>query len=312
MPILTSREVVLVKEEVTYNVDPTPTAVADAVLVGNASWSHEGLRMVERNVVQNVNGSLKQVFGGTLKTVSFDVELKGSGTIDVAPDFGVLFEACGMVETVIPLTLVGYLPTSVKANYKSVTIYYYQDGKLNILTGCRGTWTANLETGNVGMVTFTMTGHSGAPTDAALPDPTLDATEPYVIRGGAMTIGGYAATINSIAIDFGQQIITPPDMNSADGYGEITFGKRDSNGSFDPEDELVATKDFYTEFTSNASLILTTDFIGVDEGNKFQFYQPAVSYRDVSPGDRDGIRTYEIPFGAHDSLGDDAIGITFT
>ena len=126
--MLTSREVVLVKKETTYNTDAAPVAANDALLIGNPSWSHEGLRMNERNTVKNTNGVNQHIFGGTLKTISLEIELKGSGAAGTAPEFGVLFEACSYDETIIPSTSVIYAPTSTTADQKSVTVYYYQDG----------------------------------------------------------------------------------------------------------------------------------------------------------------------------------------
>lgn len=309
---LTSREVILVKKEVTYNTDPTPTASADAILVGNPSWSHEGLRMVERNVVKSTNGVLKSLYGGSLKSVTFDVELKGSGTAGTAPDLGVLFEACGMVETIVGATSVTYDPTSTTANQESVTVWYYQDGLRHVLTGCRGTFSVSIETGAIPMASFTLTGHSVAPTDVAIVTPTVDATVPVTVKGNSFTVDSYAASINALSFDAGIEVAMPASMSASDGYGEIRVGKRDLNGTIDPEQELVATEDFVGNFLSGAAMALTTGAIGTVAGNIMTITMPAVSYRDVGNGDRDGIRTYEIPFGAAESSGDDEVAIAFT
>lgn len=312
MTLLTTREVILAKEEVTYNTDPVPTGADDAILIGNPSWSHEGLRMVERNIVKNTDAMLQQIYGGTLKTVSFDVELKGSGAAGTAPDFGVLLKACGFTETVVAVTSVTYDPSSDAADKKSCTIHYYQDGLLHILTGCRGNFSVNLETGAIPMATFTMTGHSGDPTDVALPTPTFDATKPVTVRGNSFSIDAFAAKINSLTFDIGLEVLTPNSMSATDGFGEVFISSRDLNGSFDPQAELVATEDFYGNFSAGAAMALDTGTIGSVAGNIFQITMPAVSYRDASPGDRDTIRTYELPFGAAESTGDDEISIVFT
>jgi len=310
--MLTSREVVLVKKESTYNTDAAPVAADDALLIGNPSWAHEGLRMNERNVVKNTNAVKQHIFGGTLKTISLDIELKGSGTAGTAPEFGVLFEACSYVETVSASTSVAYNPTSTTADQESVTVWYYQDGLLHKLTGCRGTFSINLETGAIPMATFTLTGHSVAPIDAAIVVPTLDATEPVAIKGNSFTIDSYAAQISSLAFDAGVEVATPSSMSASDGFGEVFVGKRDLNGTFDPEMELVAAEDFYGNFVSGAKMALASGSIGSVAGNIFAITMPQVYYRDASNGDRDGIRTYELPFGAVESSGDDEMQIIFT
>jgi hypothetical protein len=78
---------------------------------------------------------------------------------------------------------------------------------------------------------------------------------------------------------------------------------RDVVGSFDPEATLAAIKDFDAEWKANTSGPLTTGPIGATDGNILQLDCPTVAYRELGPGDRDGIRTKEIGFGAH---GDDA------
>ena len=46
-------------------------------------------------------------------TLSFDVVIAGSGTLDTAPGFGVLLQACGFDEVVTGSTSVAYTPESV-------------------------------------------------------------------------------------------------------------------------------------------------------------------------------------------------------
>lgn len=310
--MLTSREVVLVKKEATYNVDPSPAAAADAMLIGNPSWAHEGLRMNERNTVKNTNAVDQHVFGGTLKTISMEIELKGSGAAGTAPEFGVLFEACSYKETISAGVSVAYDPTSTEAEQESATVYYYQDGLLHVLTGCRGTFSVNIETGAIPMATFTLTGHSAAPTDVAIVTPTLDSTVPVAVKGNAFTIAGFSADIAALTFDAGVEVSTPASMSATDGFGEIFVGKRDLNGSFDPQMELVATEDFYGKFVAGTQMALDSGTIGSVAGNRFAITMPAAYYRDASNGDRDGIRTYELPFGAVESSGDDEVSFVFT
>lgn len=310
--MLTSREVILVKKEVTYNVDPVPTAALNALLIGNPSWSHEGLRMNERNVIKNTNAVKQHIFGGTLKTISFDVELKGSGAAGTAPEFGAAIEACGFIETVSAGVSVSYDPTSVEADQESVTVYYYQSGILTKLTGARGTFSVNLETGGIPMATITLTGHSGAPTDIAIVSPTLDSTVPVAVKGNSFLIGGYAAEINSLSFDAGVEVITPASMSASDGFGEVFVGKRDLNGTIDPKATLVATNDFYGDFLAGSVMALDSGTIGSTAGNRLKITMPAVYYRDISPGDRDGLRTFEIPFAAVETTGDNEVKLLFT
>lgn len=313
--MLTNREVILAKVESTYNTDPTPTAADDAVLVENPSWSDSGLRMVDRPAVTANIDTKQQIYAGSLKQVTFDVELKGAGSAYSAsnlPEIDALMRACGYsstVDTTPSSETVTYEPVST--GHESCTIYYYQDGTRHILTGCRGNVSFSLETGNIGRASFTMTGHFSATTDTALPSPTYLSTVPPAIIGGAFTIDSYAATIAALSFDMGNTIATPPDFNAADGYSEVYITKRDVNGSFDPEAELVATEAFEANFRAGSSMALVTGDIGSTQYNQYHLSMPAVYYRSIAPGDRDGVRIFDMGFGAAISSGDDEVTIVF-
>ena len=217
---------------------------------------------------------------------------------------------CALDVTNVPATSDTYAPVST--GHESGTIHYNKDGKLHKLTGCRGNVSPGLETGNKGMVSFTITGHTANPTDIPLAVPAYDTTEPPAILGAAFTVDGYAGILNALSFDMTNTLSLRPDMNAADGYGEVIITERDVNGTIDPEDVLVATHDFIGNFTSGKSMVLTTGVIGSTAGNRYQIDMPAIYYRDASNGDRDGVDTAELPFGAAESSGDDDFSIIFS
>ena len=88
MSKLVKQEGILVKIETTPGTDAVPTAADDALLVENIGWSFAGARMLERGAVKSTLGKLQPIFAGTLMEITFDVELKGSGTAGVAPEVG--------------------------------------------------------------------------------------------------------------------------------------------------------------------------------------------------------------------------------
>jgi hypothetical protein len=310
--MLTNREVILAEIEVTYGVDPVPVEATNAMLVENIGWSNEGLRMNERPAVRQNIGMLQQVYGGTLRSITFDVEVKGGGgALDLPPEFGPLLRACGFGETINVATSVVYAPVST--GQESVTIYYFQDGIRHILTGCVGNASFNLETGALGKISFTFTGHLVSVTDVALPvAPVYQTNVPPPLINTPFVIGGYSAIINALACDLSNTVATPPDMAASDGYSQIRITQRDVQGSYDPEAVLIATDDPYTDLQQGNTLAVSTGVIGSVAGNRIQFDFPAAYYRDIAPGDRDGIRTYDIPLGFAESAGDDEITITFT
>jgi len=307
---LVRREVVLLKVESTYNTDAVPSASVDALLVENLSNGLEGLRMVERAPIDGSIAKKQSVYGGSLYTVSFDVEIKGSGSAGVAPECGQALRACAMGETIVASTSVAYSPVSTAI--ESATIEYYEDGSLIKLTGCRGTVSGALETGGFGKLSFTFTGHLLSKTDSALPSPSYDSTLPAPLISVPFTIGGYAAIINNLSFDLGNELTTPASISSADGYSDVIITGRDVNGSFDPEATLVAVQDFLGDLQSSSTKALACGVIGTTAGNRYRIDMPSVSYRELSPGDRDSLRTYEIGYGASEATTDDEITILFT
>ena len=310
MSLMTFREVILAKPEVTYNTDPSPVPGTDSILVEEPSLAPEGLRMHERPAVRASLGKLQQVFGGMLKNLSFTCEVKGSGAAGTAPEIGVLLRACGFDETIVASTSVTYAPVST--GHESITIYYYQDGLLHVLTGCRGNVSFEVEAGGICKANFTFTGHSDTPTDVSLVTPSYDSIVPAPYVNASFSIDSYAAAIAKLTFDMSNTIAMPPDASGSQGYGEIQITGRDVNGSFDPEYTLVATEDWEGNFRSGASMALASGAIGATAGNIINITMPAVSYRNISQGDREAIRTLEMPFGAAENTTDDEVSIAFT
>ena len=310
MSLLTRREVILAKIEVTYNVDPVPVEGTDAVLVEEPSWANEAARMIERPAIRASLGVLQHVYGGSMRTISFTVEVKGSGTADVPPEFGPLLRACGLGETIAATISVTYAPVSTAL--ESITIYYFQDGVLLKLTGARGVVTGTFATGQIGKLAFTFTGHIVAESDVALPSPTYVATVPPPVINTPFALGAFSAIVESLAFDMGNQIGAVPDMSAVDGFGEVRITGRDVVGSFNPEATLIATHNFFSEWNAGTVQALTSGLITRAAGNQYKIDLPAVSSREIAPGDRDAVRTFEVNFGAAEVSGDDEISIVFT
>lgn len=311
MSLLVRREVILAKIETTYNTDPVPVAGTDAMLVEAPAWSNASPRMLERPAIRSSLGMLQHVYGGSLRQVTFTIEIKGAGgAVDVPPEFGPLLRACGLGETINATTSVVYAPVST--SFESVTIYYHQDGILNKLTGCRGTVTATMAAGQIGKLNFTLTGHFLAETDVALPTPTYVSTVPVPVINTPFTFGGFSSKVNEVTFDLQNEVSAVPDMAASDGYGEIRITARDVVGSYDPEAELIATENVWADWKNGVAQVLASGVIGSVAGNRYKIDMPAVHYREIAPGDREGVRSFAVGFGASESAGDDEVSITFT
>ncbi len=310
MSKIITRRVVLGKIETTYNTDPTPAAATDAMFVENPSWTLEQLKMNARPGPKNTLGTRAHRYGRRLVGLAFSAEVKGSGTAGTAPELGAAFQACGLSETIVASTSVTYAPTS--SAIKSITLYYYQDGLLRKLTGCRGEVDFSLVAGERVMANFKFTGHDAGITDVAIVTPTYDSVVPPVYVNSAFTANAYGAVISSLKFAMGNKIDTPDDVSATDGFGEIQITQRDVNGSIDPEAVAIATHDFMSEFTGGTSMALASGAIGTTAGNIINISMPAISYRDLKDGARNEIQTLDLGFGAAESSGDDEVSIAFT
>lgn len=308
MPLLTARTVVLAKVESTYNTDPTPTAAADAVLVGNLQQTRP-TDVLDREVLDQSLSPFQPLIGRKLGQVTFDVELKGSGTNDTPPDWGPLLRACGFAETINASTNVIYDPASDSID--SITIYVYRDGLLYKYTGARGNVVFRFPAGQRPMMSFTFTGHLVDVIDASLVTPTLQSTLPVPVKNTSFTVGGFAGVVSQLELDAGSNVVAPDDINAADGYGEIIVASRTMQGSFDPEQTLVATRDWWSKWEDGTQEALTLTLNG-GAGNTIQFDIDKLTYRQLDDADRDGILAYQAPFTAARTSGDDEVQITHT
>jgi len=308
MTKLVKREAILAKIEGTPGVDASPQPLVDAILVEDIGWSLEGLRMFERNPVRQVYGKLKPEFGGCLMQVTFNVELKGSGTAGVAPEINPLLGMCGCGVNVVASTSVTYAGRSTGFEYG--TLYFYDDGSLYKMLGCQGTFGLAANTGDKAMLSFTITGHMVDPVDTALPAFSYHSAVPAPFIGASFSTGGFASIIDNLTFDIGNVIETPPNPNSADGYGRIQIMDHDYTGSFDPEATLVADDDPIADLKAGTTKAIQTGVIGSDVGNRWALSMPTCAYAELGPGERNGIRTRDIGFMC---AGDDsAFSLAFT
>lgn len=306
--MLVKREAILFELESTYR-DSSTADANDAVFVFDQSWSNDA-KTLQRKGPSDTLANFQTVYGGRTATITFKVELKGSGTAGTAPEYGKLLQACGMSETIVASTSVTYAPDTT--SIPSGVLYYYQDGKLRIMRGVRGNAKFVLQAREYGHIEFTMMGHPVAEADAAIIDPSYNSTIPPQVVGGAVAIGGTERDVTKIEINLTNEIAKPESINEENGIGEIRIASRDVSGMIDPEAVLVATWPFESDWVNNAKRAFTTGAIGTSAGNIYTISAPAMYIKDIQDGDREGIRTNEIQIGFAESSGDDEISLVLT
>jgi len=272
--------VLLAKTEVTYGTDPTPTGAANAMLVSNVSVE-VAYSNVDRDLLRGYFGGSDQLVGTRSVNISFDVELAGSGTAATAPAWGPLLKACGFSETAT--TFVTYAPISTAIG--SVTIYYYLDGALHKLLGCRGSVSFKMDVGGKPTMNYKFTGLDGGLTAATNATPTLTAFKtPIVVTNthtGDVTLGctlssgslsgGTTYTSQGLSIDLNANIQFTPLL----GGETIDFNQRQPSGSVSLDLTAADQVSFKTAVDAN-----TTTSMGFQHGSAAGyialFYAPVV------------------------------------
>jgi hypothetical protein len=309
-----SNEVLLAKTETTYGTDSVPVVGTNAILIRNAQLSSEGLRMPARGAIRASIGQLQTPYGGQLKRLTFECEVKGSGTAGTAPEIGPLLEACGLEETVVAVTSVTYTPES--AAHESVTMYYFEGGrKRHILTGCRGTVTFRLEAGGLLIAAFDFVGHHSEPTDQSLPSPTYNSTVPRTALGMAVAINGVTAIVaKSWEWALNNVIAQPPSMSATDGYGEIIITSRDVKGSILIESELDSVIDIDALLSGMTRFAFASGTLGSTAGNRVAVTTPSSStyVADSNAQEADGLRLRNVMLAVDDSTPNAELSIAFT
>ena len=207
MPRFWRRQTILAKIETTYGTDASPVA-ANAILASNVSFNPMEGQDVDRALERGYMGHKGTIAAGLHATLSFNVELQGSGTAGTAPAWGPLLRACGVAETIDSGVSVTYNP--VTDDHESVTIYFAIDGTRHVLKGARGTCRINVTAQGIPVLQFTFTGLFAQPTDETAVTPVLTGfLKPLIASSAntpAFTIDGDDYVLRSLQLDLACQV----------------------------------------------------------------------------------------------------------
>lgn len=287
-------------------------AAADADLLAFEPTFTPGVGIYERGELNASLSPYEIIPGSRMATITFKVNLRGSGAAGTAPKLGKYLKACGFGETIVASTSVTYAPISTA--FPTLTMSIYKDGSRKQIRGARGTVTYSGKAGEPGVLSFSFQGVYDGVTDVTILTGTgIETTNFPVLLSAALTIASYAAIISTISLDMGIQIEMRPDPNKAEGYVSCAYNGRKPVGSFDPEETLVATHDWYGRFIAGTSGILTFHY-GATAGNIITFSAPKTQYTNITESSRNGIAALDVPFALSRSAaaGDDEISVAFT
>ncbi len=308
--MLTKRALILAKIETSYATDPTPTPASDSILVFDPVVKVNADKL-ERPVVRPSLSQIPHLIGKKHVEVSFASELKGSGSLGVAPEIASLLRACGLAETINAGVDVQYDPAS--SSLESCTLYVYLDGLVHKITGCRGSFELVGEAGEQPRINWKFQGLYQTPVDAGIPaGAAYDSSKGLVFQNATFSWGGYSANIQQLSLNLNNELAQRESVTATHGVDGIEIVGRTPGGSINPEAVTEATRPFWANWEAGSGTTLQV-VIGDAGGNIIQIDSDTNGCvkESISWGDRNGVRIYDIPFGLYGSSGDDEIKLTF-
>jgi hypothetical protein len=149
MPLLSRKRLILSKIETTYATDSSP-AGTDAILVRNLDITPIEADVVSRDLIRPYLGNYDQLLAQTRVSITFEVELAGSGTGGTAPKFNSLLRACGLAETLLAAPVTG---SAVAGAAGSITLAAGASAVDDFYNGMVISITSGTGSGHVGMIT---------------------------------------------------------------------------------------------------------------------------------------------------------------
>lgn len=195
----------------------------------------------------------------------------------------------------IPVNVL-YRPLS--DNIPSLTMYVYRDGVLEKFVGCRGNVQFRLDVNGAPVASFTFMGVYAGKTDAAVPaSPVFQATQPPPFQNGKLLMNRLPVAAAQLTLDSGIELAWPDDPNQVEGYRPVIPTFRRMNGSINPLETLVATRDLMSDFRNGTRRIIHARW-GQTAGNRMGITIPQAQYLNHTPGDRNRLAQAEVPFEA--------------
>lgn len=307
---LTRKRLLLAKTEDNYGVSAAP-AGTDALLVSNLEVQPLQVELLDRELITPYLGNSEKVVGQRMVSVTFDVELAGSGTAGTAPQWGRLLMACGFAQAVVTTTSVTYSPVS--GSFSSVTLDFNADGSKHLVTGARGTATINLNAGEIPKISFEMMGIYNAVTAASAATPTFaNQADPVVVNSTNTTgvsIFSYSACLESFSLGLNNET---PFRQLAGCTQQVLITERAPSGELSIEAPPLGSKNYFTA-VSDQTLGAVTWQHGQTAGNIVTFNAPTCNLDSPSYGDSDGVMMLTLPFmPVPTSAGNDEFTIVLT
>lgn len=313
--MLTRRKLFLYKVETTKGTDSSPVP-ADDLIVPNGD-----LQIAVPTEHDLGEGELKGTFGPgrpvvTKQSMSLEITTRvrglgaGAGALTNPLIHALLMGSGHAVATAGNGTSAAkeatYTPTSVAANLKSCSGYFYEDGLLYKLLGAVNTLSFEASM-NALTATASVQAPYAAPTVVALPTSTAPAQEVFRMSSALCVVNEAGSPVNIGAFSFDPGVAVENDYATGADVYDVT--NRSPSVEIDPK--ALASVTDWTRLTNATSIAITATFTN-SAGETLVFSFPRAVPIELTTQDRAGQITRRKRFQLVEDTGDDQYSIKWT
>lgn len=270
---------------------------------------------LERLVLSSDLDKFNSIPGPPIITMTFGVELRGSGTGATPPSWFRLLRACGTTQT-INTADVDIDPVSDEDTMSTVTLATIIGNDTDALwvemQGAMGNAVLTANVNQIPRIDFTMTGVVSQIQNASPLSPTYESTLPFRWYNAQIQIGGTefsSGNYGAFTLDLGNEVEVLENANDTDGLEYAVVGNRNPGGSIDPRMVPLTTFNPYTKMTTPTTETLQVVF-GSAAGNILTLTAPAFQVTGVGDAARQGHMVWPLTYRLRRSSGDDSFQIT--
>jgi hypothetical protein len=311
---LTRKKFLIAKIESNYGVDPSPVGGSDAVQVSSLEITPIESDNVQAAAFQGFlgNSTRSTLVANKRVSVTFDVELAGSGAAGTAPAFGPLLKSCGLSETISAGVSVTYAPVS--SSFSSATIYCFYDGTQHKITGARGSVSFNMAAGQFGVMSFNFIGIYNAPDNTALSGTFTVANQAAALEVNDTNVttatfhGVTSVRMESFDLALNNELLYKETASNK----EVIITNRAAGGTAVIEAPAIGTTDFFAKAiataTGSSSFVL-----GATAGNIVTLNAAQTDITGCSYADTNGVIALSMPYLAlPTTAGNNEMSLVFT
>lgn len=286
----------LAKIEANYGVDPAPVVATDVMLAYDISFNP--VREAElRPDSAATFGKLGVVVGRRYCNFSFKIiSYGGKVGADLDPVETPLLQMAGTAYTAAGVAAGAIFKpkTGVAGTTDSDTLWFYRDGIIRKLTGCRTNciirWVAGkhveLEFNGIGIYAQSSALAMGVPTRPVV-------TTPMQALSSAFTIASAVVKTETFEFDLGNELTLSECVNAATGIAEVNIVNRDPRLTANPEADTTQAVAWEGYMDSQTAMAISAAFVGAALYG-LQLSIPVGKMFSLEEGERNGKLIYNM------------------